>query len=157
MLYLNQNIKQDIIEFALSSNENNVYGFLLGIEKRDIRIIEEIVPIKNFAENKQQKITPKDYHNVELYAEEKGLILLGTLVITRNHQAYPLQDKTIISREYFSSLIVSVLAGTFLKLRSWRFDIFNKYVEERIVILKNQDYNIANSDNLKQLYSINYN
>lgn len=157
MLYLTQQIKQKIINLSFNADSENIYGYLLGFEKREIRIIEEIVLINTANKNKSQKNFPNDFHNVEQYAEENGLILLGTLVITQNYTVYPIQDKNMINRDYFSSLIVSVSAGAFIKLSSWRFDVFNKYIEERIVVVNNQDYNITNINNLKELSSMNYN
>lgn len=157
MLYLTHQIQQQITNLSFNADSENIYGYLLGFEKRDIRIIEELILVNDHNKNMQQKSPSKSYLDAELLAEEKGLVLLGILIITRRDTGYPLQDKTMISLDYFSSLIVSVSAAAFLRMSSWRFDVFNQYIEERIIVLNNQDCRISNSGNLKQLYSINYN
>lgn len=104
-------------------------GFLYGIET-DERNIELAVPVSNSKEGDQRRrfeISPLDYMRAEQYALENETQLLGVYHSHPNHPAIASQHDLAVAMPFFSYVIVSVMGGDAVDMKSWRL----KEEEER--------------------------
>lgn len=140
MLLLNKPIVVQLSEDALRTYPDECCGFLLGIEKRDERAVEEIIVVNNAKEGDKRRrfeITAKDYLHAEQYAEERGLTLLGVYHSHPNHPSVPSEHDRVVAQPYFSYIILSVNGSHVESIRSWRLNDDLQFEEEKIHTLVN--------------------
>lgn len=135
MLYLTEQVKQQIIDDAVRTFPNECCGFLLGWEKREERVIDKILVVNNAKEGDKRrrfKIMPFDYLKAEQYAEEHGLTLLGVYHSHPNHPSIPSEHDRAAAQPYFSYVIVSIWEREFVSLQSWRLNDDFQFEPERV-------------------------
>ncbi|TAK40579.1 MAG: M67 family peptidase [Saprospiraceae bacterium] len=112
-------------------------GFLYGDEK-DGRFISQAVPVSNSKEGGQRRrfeISPLDYMRAEQYALQHHTQLLGVYHSHPNHPAIASGHDLAAAMPYFSYVIVSVMEGKAVELKSWKLeDEERKFGEEKIAI-----------------------
>ena len=135
MLYISETIRQQILNDALRTFPDECCGFLLGSEKKEKRIVEEIIIINNAKEGDKRRrfeIKPLDYLKAEQYAEENNLTLLGVYHSHPNHPSVPSEHDRIVAQPFFSYVIIAVKEDEFVSLQSWRLNDNFQFEEERI-------------------------
>jgi len=112
-------------------------GFLYGDEKHG-RFIAQAVPVSNSKEGDQRRrfeISPLDYMRAEQYALQHHTQLLGVYHSHPNHPAIASEHDLAVAMPYFSYVIVSVMEGQAVELKSWKLnDEERKFGEEKIAI-----------------------
>lgn len=153
MLYITEKVKHQIIEAGILGFPQAGFGFLLGFEKRDIRIIEKIVLIDSY---EATGLKEEDQLNAALQAAENGLSVLGIFFTLPNKPATPDFIDAPGLPDYYSILLLSVWGGDFVNLQSWRRNRQYKTVEEKIAIVNDPNYEpiIINTGNP---FSLHYN
>lgn len=142
MLYITEQAKLQIIEAGIISFPQASIGFLLGFEKRDIRIIEKIV-LSDYPEGNtiNNAISPQKQLDAALLGAENGLSVLGICCTLPNKPSTPdFIDHPAEIPDHYSILILSVWGGDFISLQSWRKHLQYKIVEEKIAIVHDQHY-----------------
>lgn len=137
MLYINTSIKKLLVDDALRTFPDECCGFLLGIEKRDERVLEEIIVVDNAKDGDKRRrfeITPADYLKAERYAEEKNLTLLGVYHSHPNHPSIPSEHDRVVAQPFFSYIIIAVRQDEFVSLQSWRLNDNLQFEEEKVVV-----------------------
>jgi len=140
MLYFGTDIEIRLIDDALRTFPDECCGFLLGTEKREERVVEEIIIVNNAKEGDKRRrfeITAKDYLKAEQYADEKGLTLLGVYHSHPNHPSIPSEHDRVVAQPFFSYLIIAVREQEFVKLQSWRLNDAFQFEEEKVFITQN--------------------
>jgi proteasome lid subunit RPN8/RPN11 len=111
-------------------------GFLLGSEEADgTRTISRIRVVDNAKSGDKKRrfeISPKDYMLAEKFALENDLELLGIYHSHPNHPAIPSEHDRVAAQPWFSYVIISVMAGQFDHVRSWRLNDISQFEEENI-------------------------
>lgn len=140
MLYYSTDIKKQLIDDALRTFPDECCGFLLGTEKRDERVVEEIIVVDNAKEGDKRRrfeITAKDYLKAERYAEEKNLTLLGVYHSHPNHSSIPSEHDRVVAQPFFSYIIIAVREEEFVSLQSWRLNDAFEFEEEKVFTVQN--------------------
>jgi proteasome lid subunit RPN8/RPN11 len=127
-------------------------GALYGIEKNEIKIINDILEFQNEkTESKKNRylITPGQYKQAEKQAEEKNLDLLGFYHSHPDHPALPSQFDTDHALPWFIYIIVSINNAKANNLTAWilkddrsafaQQEIFNSYKVTHNIVLKNNE------------------
>lgn len=138
MIYINDTIKTQLQKDAFTSFPDECCGFLLGIEKRDERVIEEIIVVNNAKEGDKRRrfeITPIDYMKAENYADEKGLTLLGVYHSHPNHPSIPSEHDRVVAQPFFSYIILAVRENELVSVQSWRLNDEFQFDEEKVSII----------------------
>lgn len=101
-----------------------ICGFLIGKNNyvENIREVSEIFQVEN--RNKERAkdrfdISPKDYMNVEEYADSKGFQIVGIYHSHPDHPDIPSKTDLMYALEDLSYIIVSVKRGVADNYRSW--------------------------------------
>ncbi len=139
MLYITEQIKLLIIEEGILKFPETSFGFLLGFEKRDIRIIEKLFICKSNLTLEQDRYQ-EELWQAALYAAENGLSILGIFQTLPNHPPMPQNVNSMIKHNHYSLLILSVWGGEFINLQSWRLNTQFQFVEEKIAVVNDQNY-----------------
>lgn len=96
--------------------------------------VTETVPLPNTTEEGPRRrflVRPSDYRDAESQADVRGLELLGFYHSHPDHPAEPSQYDLEHAWPFFSYVIVSVVNGDPLEIRSWRLqDDRSRFVEE---------------------------
>lgn len=153
MLYITEQVKHQIIETGILGFPQASFGFLLGFEKRDVRIIEKIVLADHQAAT---GLTQEEQLDATLQGAEKGLSVLGIFFTLPNKPAIPDFIDYPGLPDYYSLLLLSVWGGDFVNLQSWRRNRQYKAVEEKIAIVNDPDYEPLASS-IDAPFSIHYN
>ncbi len=111
-------------------------GFLLGTDG-EVRRVTRILPLSNSRESgarhNRYLISPQEYLEGELLAEELNLSLLGVFHSHPDHPNLPSEYDREWAQPFFSYLITSVEKGKALASRSWRLlEDRSAFVEEPI-------------------------
>ena len=110
-------------------------GFLFGVEKRDERLVTDVLIVNNATEGDKKRrfeISPKDYMKAEQYAEKNNLQLLGIYHSHPNHPAVPSEHDRVAAQPWFSYIIISVINKDVDAIRSWRLNENNQFEEEKL-------------------------
>ena len=110
-------------------------GFLLGNEGR----VLDLLPLPNAREDAARHnrylITPQDYLQAEMTAENRGLSLLGVFHSHPDHPNRPSEFDREWAQPFFSYIITSVQSGKAVESRSWRLaEDRAQFIEEEIQI-----------------------
>ena len=112
-------------------------GFIFGLDLNGQRIAKEICEVRNSKENGKRHnrylITPKDFFQGEIAAEEKGLEVIGVFHSHPDHPDQPSEFDKERAMPWFSYVITSVEKGIAISSRSWRLlDDRSRFQEEKI-------------------------
>ena len=135
MIIIEPQAKQLMTADAVKTFPDECCGFLFGIEKRDDRLITDILIVNNAKEGDKKRrfeISPKDYMKAEQYAEKNNLQLLGVYHSHPNHPAIPSEHDRAAAQPWFSYIIISVINKNVDTIRSWRLNENNKFEEEKL-------------------------
>lgn len=157
MLYITELVKRQIIETGIINFPEAGIGFLLGFEKRDIRIIEKIVISDIYLDaDNFSPVTAQDQLDAALMGEEEGLSVLGIFYTLPNKPSVPDYIDYAALPDHYSILLLSVWGGDFINLQSWRMNAQEERVQESIAIVSNQYYEPL-VPKTSTPFSINYN
>lgn len=157
MLYITEQVKHQIIEAGILGFPQAGFGFLLGFEKRDIRIIEKIVLVDRAATTGlTATVTQEKQLSAALQATEKGLSVLGIFFTLPNKPSTPDFIDYPDLPDHYSILLLSVWGGDFVNLQSWRRTRQYETVEEKIAIVNDPDYEPL-TGSMVAPFSIHYN
>ena len=135
MIIIEPQAKQLMTADAVKTFPDECCGFLFGIEKRDDRLITDILIVNNAKEGDKKRrfeISPKDYMKAEQYAEKNNLQLLGVYHSHPNHPAIPSEHDRAAAQPWFSYIIISVINKNVDTIRSWRLNENNQFEEEKL-------------------------
>ncbi len=118
---------------------NECCGFLYGKEDKE-RVVTLAVAVANSKEGDQKRrfeISPSDYMKAERYALENDLQLLGVYHSHPNHPAIASKHDLAVAMPYFSYVIVSVMDGEAVDLKSWKLaDTSEKTFQEESIVIE---------------------
>ncbi|GEM_PF-1510684 len=157
MLYITEQVKHQVIEAGVLGFPQASFGFLLGFEKREIRIIEKMVLVDHPATTGlTTPVTQKEQLDAALQGAEKGLSVLGMFFTLPNKPSTPDFIDYPDLPDYYSILLLSVWGGEFVNLQSWRKNRQYKTAEEKIAIVNARDYEPL-TGNIDAPFTIHYN
>ena len=138
MLYLNDEIVEQITEHAERDYPYECGGMLIGRFKGAEKTVTETFPLKNEREDEARHnrvlILPKDVMRAERYARENNLDVVGYYHSHPDAPAVPSQYDLDHALPVWSYVIASVLKGTVADVRSWQMENDrSKFNEEEIV------------------------
>lgn len=118
-----------------------ICGFMLGkIDyENNIREVKEVFQVEN--QNKERandrfEISPKDYLEVEDYAEKKGIQIIGIYHTHPDHPDEPSKTDLMFAQPDMSYIIISINNGKAENWRSWELDLEkNEFKEEKVEII----------------------
>lgn len=123
MIGLNEKLINEIERHGVSTYPNECGGMLIGHLAADCsRTVVETFPLENSSlENQSNRvlILPRDVMRAERYAREKKLHVVGYYHSHPDHPAVPSQYDLDHALPVWSYVIVSVMAGKAVDLRSW--------------------------------------
>jgi len=133
-------IKEELINVIKKQSEEGypyeICGFLLGkIDYgKNLRVVEDVIQVEN--QNKERandrfEISPKDYLDVEKYADKKGLQIIGIYHSHPDHPDKPSKTDLRFAQPDMSYIIVSVNNGIAVKWRSWEL-IKDRFEQEQV-------------------------
>src|SRR5258705_5473093 len=135
MIIIEPLAKQLMTADAVKTFPDECCGFLFGIEKRDDRLITDILIVNNAKEGDKKRrfeISPKDYMKAEQYAEKNNLQLLGVYHSHPDHPAVPSEHDRAAAQPWFSYIIISVIDRKADAIRSWRLNENKQFEKKRI-------------------------
>jgi proteasome lid subunit RPN8/RPN11 len=111
-------------------------GFLYGkeAENRIITLARKVINSKEGDQRRRFEITPKDYLEAEKYAAENDLDLLGIYHSHPNHPAIASEHDLAKAMPFFSYVIVSIMDGTAVDIKSWKLKDEERIFEEEEVL-----------------------
>jgi proteasome lid subunit RPN8/RPN11 len=138
MLYLNDEIVEQVTEHAERDYPYECGGMLIGRFEGAEKTVTETLPLKNEREDEARHnrvlILPKDVMRAEMYARENNLDVVGYYHSHPDAPAVPSQYDLDHALPVWSYLIASVLKGTVADVRSWQMENDrSKFNEEEIV------------------------
>ena len=138
MLYLNDEIVEQITEHAERDYPYECGGMLIGRFEGAEKTVTETLPLKNEREDEARHnrvlILPKDVMRAERYARENNLDVVGYYHSHPDAPAVPSQYDLDHALPVWSYVIASVLKGTVADVRSWQMENDrSKFNEEEIV------------------------
>ena len=134
-LHITQDARERIIHDAIHTFPDECCGFLYGTETGGDRVILEVQAVGNNKDGDKRRrfeIKPLDYLRAERYAEANNLLLLGVYHSHPDHPSIPSEHDRVAAQPYFSYVIVSILAGKYNTLQSWRLNDAAQFEEEEI-------------------------
>jgi proteasome lid subunit RPN8/RPN11 len=135
MVIIETQARQLMTADAVTTFPDECCGFLFGIEKRDERLVTDVLIVNNAKEGDKKRrfeISPKDYMKAEQYADENNLQLLGVYHSHPNHPAVPSEHDRVAAQPWFSYIIISVINKDIDAIRSWRLNEKNQFEEEKL-------------------------
>ncbi len=134
-LHITHDARERIIHDAIQTFPDECCGFLYGTETGDDRLILEVQAVGNSKDGDKRRrfeIKALDYLRAERYAEANNLLLLGVYHSHPDHPSVPSEHDRVAAQPYFSYVIVSILAGKYNTLQSWRLNDASQFEEETI-------------------------
>jgi len=138
MLYLNDEIVEQITEHAERDYPYECGGMLIGRFEGAEKTVTETFSLKNEREDEARHnrvlILPKDVMRADRYARENNLDVVGYYHSHPDAPAVPSQYDLDHALPVWSYVIASVLKGTVADVRSWQMENDrSKFNEEEIV------------------------
>ena len=133
MIIIESQAKQLMTADAVKTFPDECCGFLFGLEKKDDRVITDILIVNNAKEGDKKRrfeISAKDYMRAEQYADENNFQLLGIYHSHPNHPAIPSEHDRIAAQPWFSYIIISIINKDIDAIRSWRLNENVQFEEE---------------------------
>lgn len=134
-LHITHDARERIIHDAIQTFPDECCGFLYGSETGDDRLILEVQAVGNSKDGDKRRrfeIKALDYLRAERYAEANNLQLLGVYHSHPDHPSVPSEHDRVAAQPYFSYVIISILAGKYNTLQSWRLNEDSQFEEETI-------------------------
>lgn len=126
MIYLNEEHKKAIEEHGEKTYPFECGGMLIGrFEADGKKIVTETFPLENSSEEDQKNrvlILPKDVMKAERYARSLSLDVIGYYHSHPEDAAVPSQYDLDHALPVWSYIIVSVLQGKAVDVRSWQME-----------------------------------
>lgn len=122
-LLLTPAVEATIREHACTEYPYECCGALLGKEEGTQRIIQQVIRLTNERTDQRERrfyVSPQQVLMAERHAREAGLLLLGFYHSHPDDPAVPSEYDREHALPYYSYLIVSVVQGKPIELRSWR-------------------------------------
>lgn len=138
---LTKQVRRHIEDHAETDYPYECCGFLHGNEN-DGRIITTARRVDNTKkENRRRRfeISPREYQQAELFADEHNLTLLGVYHSHPDHPAKPSEHDLKQAMPFFSYIITSVKDGESTDMTSWQLNDDGDFSEEKISILKQKN------------------
>ena len=135
MIIIESHARQRMTADAVRTFPDECCGFLFGIEKRDERVVTDVLIVNNAKEGDKKRrfeISPKDYMKAELYSDKNNLLLLGIYHSHPNHPAVPSEHDRVAAQPWFSYIIISVINKDIDAIRSWRLNENDQFEEEKL-------------------------
>jgi len=138
MLYLNDEIVEQVTEHAERDYPYECGGMLIGRFEGAEKTVTETFSLKNEREDEARHnrvlILPKDVMRADRYARENNLDVVGYYHSHPDAPAVPSQYDLDHALPVWSYVIASVLKGTVADVRSWQMENDrSKFNEEEIV------------------------
>ena len=136
MLKIESKPKDEMITDGINSFPDECCGFMFGKEEGDVRTITTSLIVHNSKEGDKRRhfeISPLDYMNAEIYADENNLLLLGIYHSHPNHPSIPSEHDRVAAQVYFSYVIISIKEKEFNTIQSWRLNESSQFEEEQII------------------------
>lgn len=141
MLIIPEKLINEIKKQGKKGYPFEICGFLIGkIDfKNNTREVLEVFQVEN--QNKERandrfEISPKDFLNVEKYASDKNLEIVGIYHTHPDHPNRPSQTDLMFAQPDMSYIILSVRNGKAEDWKSWILNENNEFIEEEIKIIK---------------------
>jgi proteasome lid subunit RPN8/RPN11 len=122
LLKLESEFIERIKEHARRSYPEECCGFLFGSSESDVKVVRELRELTNSSgENRSRRyvVTPEEYRDAEVWAEGKGLEVLGLYHSHPDHPSRPSQFDTDHALPWWSYVIISVEHGNPSSISSW--------------------------------------
>jgi proteasome lid subunit RPN8/RPN11 len=136
LLKLESEFIDRIREHARHSYPEECCGFLFGSSETDEKVVRDLRELNNSSgENRSRRyvVTPEQYRNAEVWAEGKGMEVLGLYHSHPDHPSRPSQFDTDHAFPWWSYVIISVEHGNPSLISSWVLkDDRTGFAEERI-------------------------
>lgn len=134
-LILSETLHLQMINHAQDTFPNECVGFFYGKDEPQARILSHVKSIKNAKSGDQRRrfeVSPRDYMQAELFAENNQLSLIGIYHSHPNHPGIPSIYDLAKAVPYFSYIILSIQDGKWSHTRSWRLIDQHLFQEEQI-------------------------
>lgn len=145
MLKLESEFIDRIREHARHSYPEECCGFLFGSSDGEVRHVRDLQELTNSSGGNRSRryvIKPEQYRNAELWAEGKGLEVLGLYHSHPDHPSRPSQFDVDHALPWWSYVIISVEGGKPALISSWvlrddRLEFGEEGIEEtKKIVLK---------------------
>ena len=139
MLIITPKILEQIHEHGETAYPDEGVGFMLGKEEDGGYLVLQLYEITNAREEEARKnryqVTPRDYLQAEVQADQLGMSLIGVFHSHPDHPNQPSDYDREWAQPNFSYVITNVNLGTAVESRSWRLEEDrSKFIEEHIHI-----------------------
>ena len=141
MLILSQTHLTEIQEHGVEAYPYECCGAMLGSQKGEEKETQKIIRIENTwdsdTETKHRRfaITAQDYKELEAFAKQEKLALLGFYHTHPDHPAQPSQTDLNYAWPFFSYIILAVSKGKAAEINSFVLDLDkNIFVKEELKI-----------------------
>ena len=139
MITINENLIKQIKKHGEQTYPHECGGMLIGYFAENGKAIVELLPMENaMAESERHNrvlITPKDVLRAERYARAKKLDVVGYYHSHPDDKAVPSQFDLDHALPVWSYIIVSVLQGEAVDVRSWEMENDrSKFNEEKFYL-----------------------
>ena len=127
MIQLSEDLQQEIAVHGERDYPHECCGLLLGSLASDgVKTVGEVYPISNAREEQAKRnrflIRPEELMRGERYAQTKGLEVVGFYHSHPDHPAVPSQYDLDHAWPTFSYIVISVIEGAAMVLRSWEME-----------------------------------
>ena len=136
MLRLNNQCVSRIKAHASQTYPEECCGVLLGKAEEDTRIVLDVLEINNSSKEQKSRrftISPEDYRNAEMQANERGLDVLGFYHSHPDHPARPSQFDLEHAFPFWSYVIIGVDRGRPNAMSSWLLQEDRSQFEEEAI------------------------
>jgi proteasome lid subunit RPN8/RPN11 len=139
MLIMTPKILKQIHEHGEVAYPEEGVGFMLGKEEEGGCLVVQLYEITNAREEEARKnryqVTPRDYLQAEVRADQLGMSLIGVFHSHPDHPNQPSEYDREWAQPNFSYVITNVNLGTAVESRSWRLEEDrSRFIEEHIHI-----------------------
>ena len=133
-------IKQDDIDkinkHVKKSYPDEGCGLLLGKIENNQKFVKEVIVTENT--NKERaidrfEIDPKEYKKIDEHARKQGLDIIGVYHSHPDHPPRPSETDLSIAQAALSYLIISVLKGSVIAIRSFKLSDDEKDFKEELI------------------------
>ncbi|MFT5170960.1 MAG: proteasome lid subunit RPN8/RPN11 [Candidatus Marinamargulisbacteria bacterium] len=140
MITLSKTLLDEIKNHCRDAYPEECCGALIGSLDVDLNRKRTLKILRIENESKEDRhrrfsIQPEDYKNIEEYAKEEGLDLLGFYHSHPDHPAHPSDTDLKYAWPLFSYLIMSVMKGDPTQIASFQLDLdSNQFEYEKLVL-----------------------
>ncbi|MCB0662039.1 MAG: M67 family metallopeptidase [Saprospiraceae bacterium] len=136
-IHIDPSIKAFIDKHGEETFPYECCGFLYGSDAngRNITVAKRVTNSKYGDQRRRFEITPQDYLEAERYAAMNDLDLLGIYHSHPNHPAIASVHDLAKAMPFFSYVIVSIMEGKAVDLKSWKLKDEERVFEEETVLI----------------------